>query len=97
MKLADGKERNIQHMMATTFGYPDALTERRCPPSSSSRPFFGKLPEFFKSEAELRSIWSAADTRANLLQGLAEKGFEHEQLNNLPRCKKSWMPKRAIF
>ena len=33
---------------------------------------FGKLPEFFKSEAELRALWSFPDTRAKLLQGLAE-------------------------
>ena len=36
---------------------------------------FGKLPEFFKDEAELRALWSAPDTREKLLQGLAEKGF----------------------
>ncbi len=41
---------------------------------------FGKLPEFFKDEAELRAIWSAPDTRKKLLQGLAEKGFGHDQL-----------------
>jgi len=32
---------------------------------------FGKLPEFFKDEAELRSIWNAPDTRKKLLEGLA--------------------------
>ena len=41
---------------------------------------FGKLPDFFKDEAELRAIWSAPDTRKKLLQGLAEKGFGHDQL-----------------
>lgn len=41
---------------------------------------FGKLPEFFKNEAELRVLWSAPDTRKKLLSGLAEKGFGHEQL-----------------
>jgi len=41
---------------------------------------FGKLPDFFKNEDELRAIWSAPDTRKKLLQGLAEKGFGHEQL-----------------
>jgi len=41
---------------------------------------FGKLPEFFKNEAELRSIWSAPDTRAKLLGGLAEQGFGKEQM-----------------
>jgi len=44
---------------------------------------FGKLPEFFKDEDELRSLWSAPDTRKKLLQGLAEKGFGHEQLGEM--------------
>jgi len=41
---------------------------------------FGKLPDFFRNEAELRALWSSPDTRKKLLQGLAEKGFGHEQL-----------------
>ena len=40
----------------------------------------GKLPEFFKDEAELRALWSVPETRKKLLQGLAEKGFGGEQL-----------------
>ena len=46
---------------------------------------FGKLPEFFKNEAELRALWSPPDTRAKLLQGLAEKGFGHEQMSEMQR------------
>jgi hypothetical protein len=46
---------------------------------------FGKLPGFFKDEAELRAIWSAPDTRKKLLQGLAEKGFSHEQLAEMQK------------
>jgi type I restriction enzyme R subunit len=41
---------------------------------------FGKLPEFFKNEAELRALWSIPDTRKKLLQGLSEKGFGRDQL-----------------
>ena len=41
---------------------------------------FGKLPEFFHNEAELRALWSVPDTRAKLLQGLAEKGFGRDQM-----------------
>ena len=72
MKLADGKERTIQHMMATTFWHPDGT------PMSAQQfmeMLFGKLPEFFKNEAELRALWSAPDTRAKLLQGLGGKGL----------------------
>ncbi len=77
VKLADGKARTIQHMMCTTFWHPDGT------PMSAQQfmeMLFGKLPDFFKDEGELRAIWSAPDTRKNLLQGLAEKGFGHEQL-----------------
>ena len=41
---------------------------------------FGKLPEFFKDEAELRALWSSPVTRKMLLMGLAEKGFGRPQL-----------------
>lgn len=44
---------------------------------------FGKLPEFFKDEDELRAIWSAPDTRRKLLEGLAEKGFGKDQLTEM--------------
>jgi len=77
VKLADGKERTIQHMMVTSFWHPDGT------PMSAQQfmeMLFGKLPEFFKNEAELRALWSAPDTRKKLLQGLAEKGFGGEQL-----------------
>jgi len=82
VKLADGKERAIQHMMATTFWHPDGT------PMSALQfmeLLFGKLPEFFKDEAELRAIWSAPETRKKLLQGLAEKGFGGDQLAEMQR------------
>lgn len=80
--LSDGKARTIQHMMATTFWHPDGT------PMSAQQfmeMLFGKLPEFFKNEAELRTLWSAPDTRAKLLQGLAEKGIGHEQMTEMQR------------
>jgi type I restriction enzyme R subunit len=43
------------------------------------------MPEFFKSEEELRTLWSAPDTRAKLLQGLAEKGFGHAQMAEMQK------------
>jgi type I restriction enzyme R subunit len=80
--LADGKARAIQHMMCTTFWHPDGT------PMSAQQfmeMLFGKLPEFFKDEAELRTIWSAPDTRKKLLQGLDEKGFGHDQLAEMQK------------
>src|SRR6202040_1607933 len=46
---------------------------------------FGKLPEFFADEAELRALWSAPDTRARLLQGLAERGFGKDQMAEMQK------------
>lgn len=82
VKLADGKDRAIQHMMMTTFWHPDGA------PMSAQQfmeLLFGKLPDFFQSEDELRVLWSAPDTRKKLLQGLAEKGFEHAQLAEMQK------------
>ncbi|MCB1104695.1 MAG: DEAD/DEAH box helicase family protein [Cephaloticoccus sp.] len=83
VKLADGKERAIQHMMMTTFWHPDGT------PMSSQQfmeLLFGKLPEFFKDEAELRALWSDPITRQRLLTGLAEVGFGHTQLAEMQRA-----------
>ena len=46
---------------------------------------FGKLPEFFHDEAELRAIWSDPETRKKLLEGLSEKGFGKDQLSEMQR------------
>ena len=82
IKLADGKERTIQHMLATSFWHPDGT------PMSAQQfmeSLYGKFPDFFRDEAELRSIWSAPDTRARLLEGLAEKGFGSDQMSEMQK------------
>lgn len=82
VKLADGKERSIQHMMMTTFWHPDGT------PMSAQQfmeMLFGKLPDFFQNEDELRALWSRPDTRRKLLEGLAEKGFGAEQLAEMQK------------
>ena len=82
VKLADGKERSIQHMMCTSFWHPDGT------PMSAAQfmeLLFGNLPEFFQNEDQLRTIWSAPDTRKRLLEGLGEKGFGREQLAEMQR------------
>jgi type I restriction enzyme R subunit len=82
IQLADGKARNIQHMMVTTFWHPDG---RPMSAQQFMEMLFGKLPEFFKNEDELRQIWSTPDTRAKLLEGLAEKGFGPRQMAEMQR------------
>ena len=82
VKLADGKERQIQYMTCTSFWHPDGK------PMSAQQfmeLLYGKLPDFFGDEERLREIWSAPDTRRRLLEGLAERGFGPGQLAEMQR------------
>ena len=82
VKLADGKDRTIQHMICTSFWHPEGK------PMSSHQfmeLLFGKLPDFFRDEDELRALWSEPDTRKKLLDGLADKGFGKDQLAEMQR------------
>lgn len=82
IKLSDGKSRQIQHMMVTSFWGANGK------PMSSAQfleSLFGVLPEFFKDEDALRDIWSNPETRKKLLEGLSEKGFNKEVLAEMQR------------
>ncbi|MDH0686195.1 MULTISPECIES: EcoAI/FtnUII family type I restriction enzme subunit R [Alcaligenaceae] len=82
VKLADGKARSIQSMMATTFWSADG---RPMSAAQFLEVLYGALPEFFKDEDELRRIWSVPETRKALLVGLAEKGFSKEPLTEMQK------------
>ena len=80
IKLRDGKEREIRHMVSTFFWSAGGK------PMSSEEflnSLFGKLPDFYKSEAQLRKIWSLPSTRKALLAGLDEAGFGKDELAEL--------------
>jgi len=82
IKLRDGKEREIQHMIATSFWSADGK------PISAEEfleSLFGKLPEFFKSEKELRDIWSNPATRKSFLEKLEEAGYGNDELTTLQK------------
>lgn len=78
IKLRDGKERQITHMASTMFYDADGkpLTAEQF-----MEKLFGKLPDLFKTEEELRRVWSSPITRKALLEKLAEAGFGKEQLH----------------
>ena len=82
VKLADGKERTIQHMSATSFWSPDGK-----PISAADfiQRLYGDLPELFKDEDELRELWGYPDTRKRLLEGLEEKGYGMADLREISR------------
>lgn len=82
IKLRDGKEREIQHMIATSFwnadGKPISVEE-------FLQNLFGALPGFFKDENELRKIWSNPNTRKALLVKLSEAGYSKDELETLQK------------
>jgi type I restriction enzyme, R subunit len=82
IKLADGKERQIQHMVQTSFWDPSGRP-------LSSKEFierlYGDIPDLFRDEEQLREIWSSPDTRRRLLEGLADKGYTRTHLDELAR------------
>ncbi|MDP8203114.1 MAG: DEAD/DEAH box helicase family protein [Candidatus Tenebribacter mawsonii] len=82
IKLRNGKEREIQHMISTSFWSADGK-----PISAEEflQNLYGKLPEFFKDEDELRKIWSVPSTRKSFLENLEEAGFGKEELLTLQR------------
>ena len=46
---------------------------------------YGKLPEFFKDENELRKMWSNPSTRKSFLEKLDEAGYGKEELSSLKK------------
>jgi len=82
IKLRDGKEREIQHMVSTSFwsaeGKPISAEE-------FLQNLYGTLPDFFSSEEELRDIWSNPMTRKTLLSKLSDAGYGKEILNTLQK------------
>ena len=80
VKLADGKERAIQHTSAISFWSSDG---KRMSAAEFVQRLYGDLPEWFADEERLREIWSNPGTRKKLLEGLEEKGYGLEQLREI--------------
>ena len=82
VKLARGKDRQIQHMMSTSFWSADGK------PISAEEflnDLFGELPKLFKDEEELRTIWGNPVTRRTFLERLDELGFPKSDLITLQK------------
>jgi len=72
IKLRNGKEREIKHMVSTSFWSADGK------PISAEEflnNLFGELPKLFKDEEELRKLWSNPMTRKVLMENLDVAGF----------------------
>lgn len=84
IKLADGKERRIQHMTATNFFSPDGKLMSAAQFIASLYDTL-KLPEFLKSEEHLRELWSNPTTRVALLNRLGDAGFSRDDLREIQK------------
>jgi type I restriction enzyme R subunit len=82
IKLRDGKDREIQHMVQTSFWSADGK------PISTEEflnNLYGTLPDLFKDEKQLRDIWSNPQTRKALLEKLGEMGYGKEKLESIQK------------
>lgn len=82
IKLRTGKEREIKHMISTSFWTADGK------PISAEEflnNLFGELPKLFKDEDELRKLWSNPLTRKILLENLESAGFPKDDLLTLQK------------
>lgn len=82
IKLANGKESEITHSVNTTFWGPDG---KPISVQEFLNLLYGRLPELFKNEEELRKIWSSPLTRKILLEKLSDAGFGKDELINLQK------------
>jgi type I restriction enzyme R subunit len=82
IKLRNGKEREIKHIVSTSFWNADGK------PISAEEflnNLFGELPKLFKDEEELRELWSNPMTRKALLENLDAAGFPKDDLLTLQK------------
>lgn len=80
IKLSDGKEREIDATVKTTFWSPDGKPIGH---EEFINQLYNDLPALFKNEEELRKLWSLPSTRKKLLNELSEKGYTSAQLEDL--------------
>lgn len=82
VKLADGKERQIRYIAATTYwshgGRPITAQEFMAQ-------LFGDLGTLVASEDELRQIWSDPERREQFIERLAEFGYDSDRMQDMRR------------
>lgn len=82
IRLADGKERAIQYIAATTYWGPDGK------PMSAQQfleRLFGDLSDMIGDEDDLRRKWSDPESREHLLALLEQRGYDADKLADMRR------------
>jgi len=80
IRLSDGKTREIDATVKTTFWSPDGTPIGH---EEFINQLYGELKEILTDEAELRKIWSLPSTRKKLLAELRDKGYSDAQFEDL--------------
>ncbi len=80
VRLADGKERAIRYIAATTYWSADGK------PISAAQfleRLFGDLANMIINEDQLRAAWANPDNRQTLLQQLDDRGYDQGRLDDI--------------
>ena len=81
VRLADGKERSIRYLSATTYWHEG----RQITAQEFMQQLFGDLGNLVASEDELRAVWSDPDRREAFQRRLTELGYGAERLDDMRR------------
>jgi len=82
VKLADGKDRQIRYIAATTYWSHDG---RPITAQEFMAQLFGDLGALLASEDELRQIWSDPDRREGFIERLSELGYDSDRMEDMRR------------
>lgn len=82
VKLADGKERRILYVSATSYWSADW---RPISAAKFLKRLFGDLSSMVADEDELRAIWSDPENREAFLTKLEENGYDQDVLEDIRR------------
>ncbi|EIU3494652.1 hypothetical protein L4P75_005733, partial [Pseudomonas aeruginosa] len=82
VKLADGKDRHIRYVAATTYWSHDG---RPITAKEFMEQLFGDLGALLESEDELRRIWSDPERREAFMRQLSELGYDKDRLSDMQR------------
>ena len=82
VRLADGRERTIRYISATTYWSHDG---RPITAAEFMAQLFGDLSTLVATEDELRAKWSDPETRSGLIQRLTEVGYGPDRLEDMKR------------
>ncbi|WP_350016334.1 DEAD/DEAH box helicase family protein [Rhodanobacter sp. IGA1.0] len=81
VKLADGKERSIRYLAATTYWHEG----RQITAQEFMQQLFGDLNNLVASEEDLRAVWSDPDRREAFQQRLKDLGYDADRLDDMRR------------